>query len=155
MSTQVTTSSNAKVVCWGNEIGVAYTSDSVAIAAADSLPQTATFTRDGDEQEIRDNDGEVITFVTYNLRETLDIEVIPVGDSAANAAANNIAPAKGTLVTITDTSSGDNTRIAGGTSGNEKKYICISSTQTNSNTSEVRISMSLRRYAADVATAGT
>ena len=95
MSTQVTTSSNAKVVCWGNEIGVAYTSDSVAIAAADSLPQTATFTRDGDEQEIRDNDGEVITFVTYNLRETLDIEVIPVGDSAANAGPNNIAPIKG------------------------------------------------------------
>lgn len=135
MSTQLSNNSAKKAVVWGNNIGVAYTGH----AATANMPQTATFTQDGDEQEIRDYQGEVQTFVYYNNRETLDIEVIPVGDSLANAKAANISPAKGELVTITDPDS-EHTELP------SLYWICISSTQTNSNTSEVRISMSLRKY---------
>lgn len=147
MSDQLVTSSNAKAVVWGNRIGVAYTTGSVA--AGDNLPQSATFTKDGDEQEIRDWNGEVQTFVTYNKRETLDLEVIPIGTTLADAAGNNVCPAKGEIVTITDTSgNGSHSELA-------QSYICISATQTNSNTGEVRISMSLRAYAAGIATAAS
>jgi hypothetical protein len=135
MSTQLSNASAKKAVVWGNNIGVAYTGH----AATANMPQTATFTQDGDEQEIRDATGEVQTFVYYNNRETLDIEVIPVGTSLANAKTANISPAKGDLVTITDPDSA-HTELP------STYWICISSTQTNSNTAEVRISMSLRKY---------
>ena len=144
MSTQLTTFSGAKAVVWGNRIGITYGANN---NTGFTLAQSATFTKDGDEQEIRDSSGEVQTFVTYNKRETLDIEVIPVGETLALAADHNISPAKGDIVVITDTS--------GNNSHDElaQSYICISSTQTNSNTAEVRISMSLRAYAAGIATA--
>jgi hypothetical protein len=76
MSSQLTTSTKQLVV-WGTNIGVAYTTGS--IGTDDNLPQSSSFTKDGDEAEIRDAEGEVQTFVCYNKRETLDIEVVPVG----------------------------------------------------------------------------
>jgi hypothetical protein len=42
MSSQLT---NSKVVVWGNNIGVVYTN----VSAAENLPQSSTFGRDGDE----------------------------------------------------------------------------------------------------------
>jgi hypothetical protein len=76
MADQLTTSTKQLVV-WGSQVGVQYTTGT--IVPADNLAQSASFTKDGDEAEIRDAEGEVQTFVTYNKRETLDIEVIPVG----------------------------------------------------------------------------
>lgn len=144
MSTQVTTATEKKVVVWGNRIGVSYTTGTVV--SGDNLPQTSTFTKDGDEQEIRDSSGDVQTFVCYNKRETLDIEVIPIGTTLSDAAGNNVSPAKGEIVTITDASgNGSHSELA-------QAYICITSTQTGSNTGEIRISMSLRAYESGVAT---
>ena len=141
MADQLTVvSPNQKFVVWGNNIGVAYTSESVT--ADDNLPQTTSFTKDGDEAEIRDAEGEVQTFVCYNKRETLDIEVVPVGLLAASAGLNNVCPAKGELVTISDLSGTTNHTELISTS-----WICINASQSASNTSEVRISMSLRKYA--------
>ena len=92
MASQLTTYTKQLVV-WGTNIGVAYTTGS--IGTDDNLPQSSSFTKDGDEAEIRDAEGEVQTFVCYNKRETLDIEVVPVGLLAASAGANNKCPAKG------------------------------------------------------------
>jgi hypothetical protein len=47
------------------------------VTADDNMPQTTSFTKDGDEAEIRDAEGEVQTFVCYNKRQTLDIEDDP------------------------------------------------------------------------------
>jgi hypothetical protein len=147
MADQLTVvSPNQKFVVWGNNIGVAYTSESVT--ADDNMPQTTSFTKDGDEAEIRDAEGEVQTFVCYNKRQTLDIEVIPTGGTVAAAKGNNLCPAKGSLVTVTDLSSGGHSELA-------DTWICINASQSGSNTSEVRISMSLRQYAVAVATATT
>ena len=139
MSSQLTTSTKQLVV-WGTNIGVAYTTGS--IGTDDNLPQSSSFTKDGDEAEIRDAEGEVQTFVCYNKRETLDIEVVPVGLLAASAGLNNVCPAKGELVTISDLSGTTNHTELISTS-----WICINASQSASNTSEVRISMSLRKYA--------
>jgi hypothetical protein len=139
MADQLTTSTKQLVV-WGTNIGVAYTTGS--IGTADNLPQSSSFTKDGDEAEIRDAEGEVQTFVCYNKRETLDIEVVPVGLLAASAGVNNVCPAKGELVTISDLSGTTNHTELVSTS-----WICINASQSASNTSEVRISMSLRKYA--------
>jgi len=139
MADQLTTSTKQLVV-WGTNIGVAYTTGS--IGTADNLPQSSSFTKDGDEAEIRDAEGEVQTFVCYNKRQTLDIEVVPVGLLAASAGANNVCPAKGELVTISDLSGTTNHTELISTS-----WICINASQSASNTSEVRISMSLRKYA--------
>jgi hypothetical protein len=139
MASQLTTSTKQLVV-WGTNIGVAYTTGS--IGTADNLPQSSSFTKDGDEAEIRDAEGEVQTFVCYNKRETLDIEVVPVGLLAASAGLNNVCPAKGELVTISDLSGTTNHTELVSTS-----WICINASQSASNTSEVRISMSLRKYA--------
>jgi hypothetical protein len=139
MADQLTTSTKQLVV-WGTNIGVAYTTGS--IGTADNLPQSSSFTKDGDEAEIRDSEGEVQTFVCYNKRETLDIEVVPVGLLAASAGLNNVCPAKGELVTISDLSGTTNHTELISTS-----WICINASQSASNTSEVRISMSLRKYA--------
>ena len=139
MASQLTTSTKQLVV-WGTNIGVAYTTGS--IGTDDNLPQSSSFTKDGDEAEIRDAEGEVQTFVCYNKRETLDIEVVPVGPLAASAGANNVCPAKGELVTISDLSGTTNHTELISTS-----WICINASQSASNTSEVRISMSLRKYA--------
>ena len=139
MASQLTTSTKQLVV-WGTNIGVAYTTGS--IGTDDNLPQSSSFTKDGDEAEIRDAEGEVQTFVCYNKRETLDIEVVPVGPLAASAGANNVCPAKGELVTISDLSGTTNHTELVSTS-----WICINASQSASNTSEVRISMSLRKYA--------
>jgi hypothetical protein len=139
MADQLTTSTKQLVV-WGTNIGVAYTTGS--IGTADNLPQSSSFTKDGDEAEIRDAEGEVQTFVCYNKRETLDIEVVPVGLLAASAGLNNVCPAKGELVTISDLSGTTNHTELVSTS-----WICINASQSASNTSEVRISMSLRKYA--------
>ena len=139
MASQLTTSTKQLVV-WGTNIGVAYTTGS--IGTDDNLPQSSSFTKDGDEAEIRDAEGEVQTFVCYNKRETLDIEVVPVGPLAASAGANNVCPAKGELVTISDLSGTTNHTELVSTS-----WICINASQAASNTSEVRISMSLRKYA--------
>jgi hypothetical protein len=139
MASQLTTSTKQLVV-WGTNIGVAYTTGS--IGTDDNLPQSSSFTKDGDEAEIRDAEGEVQTFVCYNKRETLDIEVVPVGPLAASAGANNVCPAKGELVTISDLSGTTNHTELASTS-----WICINASQAASNTSEVRISMSLRKYA--------
>ena len=139
MSSQLTTSTKQLVV-WGTNIGVAYTTG--GIGTADNLPQSSSFTKDGDEAEIRDAEGEVQTFVCYNKRETLDIEVVPVGLLAASAGLNNVCPAKGELVTISDLSGTTNHTELISTS-----WICINASQSASNTSEVRISMSLRKYA--------
>lgn len=143
MSTQLTTSATTgSAVVWGNNVGISYSTGS--IVDGDNLPQSSTYTKDGDEQEIRDAIGEVQTFVTYNKRETCDIEVIPIGGTIAAAEANNVCPAKGETVTISN-SDGSHSELAG-------DWICITSTQTASNTAETRISMSLRRYAAGVIT---
>ena len=139
MADQLTTSTKQLVV-WGTNIGVAYTTG--GIGTADNLPQSSSFTKDGDEAEIRDAEGEVQTFVCYNKRETLDIEVVPVGLLAASAGLNNVCPAKGELVTISDLSGTTNHTELVSTS-----WICINASQAASNTSEVRISMSLRKYA--------
>ena len=139
MAYQLTTSTKQLVV-WGTNIGVAYTTGS--IGTDDNLPQSSSFTKDGDEAEIRDAEGEVQTFVCYNKRETLDIEVVPVGLLAASAGLNNVCPAKGELVTISDLSGTTNHTELISTS-----WICINASQSASNTSEVRISMSLRKYA--------
>ena len=139
MADQLTTSTKQLVV-WGTNIGVAYTTG--GIGTADNLPQSSSFTKDGDEAEIRDAEGEVQTFVCYNKRQTLDIEVVPVGPLAASAGANNVCPAKGELVTISDLSGTTNHTELISTS-----WICINASQSASNTSEVRISMSLRKYA--------
>jgi hypothetical protein len=139
MADQLTTSTKQLVV-WGTNIGVAYTTG--GIGTADNLPQSSSFTKDGDEAEIRDAEGEVQTFVCYNKRETLDIEVVPVGLLAASAGLNNVCPAKGELVTISDLSGTTNHTELISTS-----WICINASQSASNTSEVRISMSLRKYA--------
>jgi hypothetical protein len=143
MASQLTTSTKQLVV-WGTNIGVAYTTGS--IGTADNLPQSSSFTKDGDEAEIRDSEGEVQTFVCYNKRETLDIEVVPVGLLAASAGLNNVCPAKGELVTISDLSGTTNHTELISTS-----WICINASQSASNTSEVRISMSLRKYAVALA----
>ena len=143
MADQLTTSTKQLVV-WGTNIGVAYTTG--GIGTADNLPQSSSFTKDGDEAEIRDAEGEVQTFVCYNKRQTLDIEVIPTGGTVAAAKGNNLCPAKGSLVTVTDLSSGGHSELV-------DTWICINASQSGSNTSEVRISMSLRQYAAAVATA--
>jgi hypothetical protein len=143
MADQLTTSTKQLVV-WGTNIGVAYTTGS--IGTADNLPQSSSFTKDGDEAEIRDSEGEVQTFVCYNKRETLDIEVVPVGLLAASAGLNNVCPAKGELVTISDLSGTTNHTELISTS-----WICINASQSASNTSEVRISMSLRKYAVALA----
>ena len=139
MADQLTTSTKQLVV-WGTNIGVAYTTG--GIGTADNLPQSSSFTKDGDEAEIRDAEGEVQTFVCYNKRETLDIEVVQVGLLAASAGLNNVCPAKGELVTISDLSGTTNHTELISTS-----WICINASQSASNTSEVRISMSLRKYA--------
>jgi hypothetical protein len=139
MADQLTTSTKQLVV-WGTNIGVAYTTG--GIGTADNLPQSSSFTKDGDEAEIRDAEGEVQTFVCYNKRETLDIEVVPVGLLAASAGLNNVCPAKGELVTISDLSGTTNHTELISTS-----WICINASQSASNASEVRISMSLRKYA--------
>ena len=132
MSSQLT---NSKVVVWGNNIGVAYTD----VSAVENLPQSSTFGRDGDEAEIRDSDGEVQTHITYNKTETLEIEIIPIGSTLAFAKANNVCPTKGEMITITDAGSA-HTDLA------SEYWICLNASQSASNTSEVRISVSMKKY---------
>ena len=145
MSTQKT---SAAAVVWGTNIGVVYTPSggSEFDSTNDGKVQSNTYTREADEQEIRDADGEVVNLTIYNKRSTLDIEVIPVGDTLATAKTANVSPDYGQLVTISDPNSA-HTQIVGLHSG---KYICVGSTQTSSNTGEVRISMSLRQYSTDI-----
>ena len=141
MSTQKTAS---KAVVWGNNIGVAYTD----MTKTENLNQSTSYTREADEQEIRDADGEVVNLTIYNARNTIDIEVIPIGDTLATAKANNVSPTYGELVYITDESSGGHSQVPGAAT-HTTKYICVGATQTSTNTSEVRISMSLRQYVAN------
>lgn len=145
MSTQKTAS---KAVVWGNNIGVAYTD----MTKTENLNQSTTYTREADEQEIRDADGEVVNLTIYNARNTIDIEVIPIGATLVAAKANNVSPAYGEQVVITDESSGGHTQVPGAHSG---YYICVGATQTSTNTGEVRISMSLRAYSTDISANAT
>ena len=128
-----------KAVVWGNNIGVAYT----GMTASDNLNQSASYTREADEQEIRDANGDVVNLTIYNERSTLELEVIPIGTTLELAKSANVSPAYGDQVVVTDTSSGGHSQVAGYKSGN---YICVGATQTSTNTGEVRISMSLRAY---------
>lgn len=139
-ATQLSTSPK-KLVVWGNKIGVAYTSGSVA--AGDNIPKTSSFTKDGDEAELRNTEGEVVTWIGYNKFETLDIEVVPVGDDLTAAGAANICPEKGEKVTITDltsATSAEHSELA------STDWICMSASQSSSDTDMTKISMSLKKY---------
>lgn len=147
MSTQKAT----KAVVWGNNIGIVYTPTSGGSefdSATDGLPQSSTFTREADEQEIRDYEGEVVNLTIYNKRNTLEIEVIPVGTTLANARTANVCPDYGDLVTISD-NDGGHTQLDASATSNTGKYICVGSSQASTNTGETRINMSLRVYEAN------
>jgi hypothetical protein len=134
MSTQL---GNSVAVVWGSNVGVSYTSGTVG--AGDNLTQSTNFGKGGDEAEIRDTEGEVQSHITYNKTETLEIEVIPIGTSISDAQGNNICPEKGELVTLTNSAGGHSELVS-------TSWICMSANQSASNTSEVRISMSLKKY---------
>lgn len=139
-ATQLSTSAK-KLVVWGNKIGVSYSTGS--IAAADNIPKTSSFTKDGDEAELRNTEGEVVTWIGYNKFETLDIEVVPIGIDLTAAGAANICPEKGEKVTITDLTSGtsaEHSELA------STDWICMSASQSSSDTDMTKISMSLKKY---------
>ena len=139
-ATQLSTSTK-KLVVWGNKIGVAYTSGTVT--ADDNIPKTSSFTKDGDEAELRNTEGEVVTWIGYNKFETLDIEVVPVGTTLTLAGSANICPEKGEKVTITDltsATSAEHSELA------STDWICMSASQSSSDTDMTKISMSLKKY---------
>ena len=141
MADQLSTTTK-RLVVWGAKIGVACTTGSVGVG--DNLPKTASFTKNGDEAEIRNTEGEVVTHITYNKFDTLDIEVIPVGTTLTLAGEANICPEKGEIVTVTDLTSGTSAEHSELASAS---WICLSASQSSSDVSETRISMSLKKYA--------
>lgn len=142
-ATQLSTSTK-KLVVWGNKIGVAYPVGSPSVDADDNIPKTSSFTKDGDEAELRNTEGEVVTYICYNKYQTLDIEVVPIGATLTAAGLANISPEKGDRVTITDLTSGtsaEHSELA------STDWICMSASQSSSDTDMTKISMSLKKYA--------
>src|SRR5688572_11290079 len=66
-------------------------------------PQSAQFSAESDEAEIRNGKGQVVTDIFYNQRHTLTIEVIPTGSTITLARAANILPIPGAIITVVDT----------------------------------------------------
>jgi hypothetical protein len=122
-------------VVWGIAMGMSGTGVTGSFAT-----QSLQFSADADEAEIRNGKGAVVTDIFYNQRQTITIEVIPTGTTIALARTNNVLPAPGAIVTVTDT---EDTELAGTNSG---KYIFVRGSKSKSNTGATSLSMELKQY---------
>lgn len=110
--------------------------------------QSADYGVESDLKEIKGIDGDTKCIVFSDPKETMSIEVVPSGATISAAKSASILPAPGADVTITDT---DDSEVAGST-GTSNRWHFISGTKRKTNDGEVRLTMTLRRYAADLVT---
>jgi hypothetical protein len=127
-------------VVWGSNVGVAYISSSITVAATDNLSQSFTMTQLAEEVTIKDQVGNTGTMVFFDQGKEVSIEVIPVGTTLADANDNGVVPTPGTLVTLSLLGT-THDQVAETHSG---KYIARPGAQlTANNAGEARISMTL------------
>lgn len=126
-------------VVWGN--GTSVTSGAVT----SSYHQSADYSLNGAEKEIKDATGETKSLVLSDDRHELTIEVIPYSASnEAGAQALFNLPTRGDKVVIACTSESTAAEIAG-------NWIFISGSKRLTNTDEGRLTLNLRRYTQDIA----
>ena len=121
-------------VVWGTD-GVSMTGTGVH---ATGKVRSVAYSLDGEWQEIRGQDGKVITVVIPDAVETIEVEVIPTGATKAAAIACYILPARGAQVTFTDT--GDAELSSG------LVFAFMAGKKNKTNTGEGTLSMTLKRY---------
>lgn len=95
----------------------------------------------GDEAELKEiktgADGETKCIIFSDNKQNVTIEVVPSGATIAAAKTASIIPSPGADVTITDA---DDAEFAG-------TWHCLSASKRKTVDGEVRITMSLRKYA--------
>ena len=128
------------LACFWGVNGITYT----GFGAIAGQTQSANLSVQSDMKEIRDADGDIKAMVYYNHNRTLDLEIIPTGDSQANAkvCSNNHILPSGTKLTVV--SDGDEMDSATG-GGSAVEYLVQNSSLSRSNDSEARITVSLYR----------
>lgn len=129
----------------------------VAISGTTGKMQSYDFTRDGDDEPLLDENGETVGMAAFNLKKTLDINVIPSNATViATGQANMDAmlPAKGTTITVSDSDAGTagTTRIEASHSG---KYYCMSAKVNRTNRGPASINIQMVAYDANDITVAT
>jgi hypothetical protein len=117
-------------VVWGISGGL------TAQASGAPLTQSEDWKIDSDVKEFKDENGDTKGMVFFNEKHELTVEVIPSGTTLAFAKGENILPAAGDLVTITDS---DDAEVAG-------SYVFMSGDKKKSQDSEVILTLNLRKY---------
>lgn len=122
--------------------GVVWGTDGVSMSGtgvyATGKVMSVGYTLDGEWQEIRGQDGKVLTVVIPDSVESIDVEIIPTGATKAAAIACNILPARGAAITFTDTGDAENS------SG--RVYHFKSGSKSKSNTDKGTLKFALVRY---------
>lgn len=126
-----------KAVRWG------LSTSATATGMGTFTAQSTEFQVDSEVAQLKDNRGATVAEIYYDPKHTLTMEVVPTDSTITNAKAANILPDPGAIVTVTDA---DDTEIAGGSAGNEVKYIFVSGRKQSSNTDFVKLTFNLRRY---------
>lgn len=110
---------------------------SSATFGAGALVQSANFGVESENVQIRNAAGDTKSWIFYDHKQTLTVEVIPSAATISSAKGENILPLPGALVTITDA---DDTELTGTHTG---KYIFISGTKNKTNTGVVTLTFNL------------
>ncbi len=123
-------------VVWGiSSTGITYTGSGTLRIQSQALSKSA------DEDETRNEAGEVVNHTTYNLREEISLTVVPSGATMAAAKASNIVPDPGEELKIIDTD------LEIGASSPGKSYMVISASMNKTNNGKATIEITARRYA--------
>lgn len=122
--------------------GVIYGTDGVSMAGtgvyATGKVLSVGYNLGGEYVEVRGQDGKVITVIIPDSVEEIDVEIVPTGSTKAAAIACYILPARGALVTFTDTSDAENST--------GRTFIFKSGTKNKTNTDKGTMRFNLTRY---------
>lgn len=110
--------------------------------------QSADFGVESDLKEIKGADGDTKCIIFSDSKESLTIEVVPSGATIAAAKTASILPVPGADVAITDA---DDSEVVG-SAGASNRWHFISGSKRKTIEGEVRLTMTLRRYATDLPT---
>lgn len=126
--------------------GYATTTNGITITGISGfLLQEAEHEADGDNEQIRDADGDVVADVHYNATQRATITAVITGTGLANAITNTTKPAKGTILVISACAS-DTELVA-------TNWVVMRSRITGSNTTAKRLTIEIEKHAGITAAA--
>ena len=125
-------------VVWGTD-GISFsTAESPSQLFATGKVMSVAFTHGGEWQEIRGQDGRVMTVVIPDTVIDIEVEIVPTGTTKALAQASFVLPNRGDRVTFT------NSQDAEATGGIACNYM--DGSKNLSNTGQASMKFKLRQY---------